>query len=114
MLAAYNAACPAAKLGPRSSELGLLVGSSPGLPAEQDPVQQSVEELFEDLSYEMAPVPCAGQELFRNVMERQFGEPSAGLRVSNTGSAVQTILDSAPYPVLGLEHLPCLQTASCQ
>ena len=37
-------------------------------------MQQSVEELFEDLSYEMAPVPCAGRELFLNVIKPQFGE----------------------------------------
>ena len=40
-------------------------------------MQQSVEELFEALSYEMAPVPCAGQELFRNEIKRCFGESSA-------------------------------------
>ena len=42
-------------------------------------MQQSVEELFEDLSYEMAPVPCAGQELFRDEIKQGFGEISAGL-----------------------------------
>ena len=41
-------------------------------------MQQSVEELFEDLSYEMAPVPCAGQELFRNIIKRHFGDPGFG------------------------------------
>ena len=86
-----HAACPAAKLGPGSSELGLLVGSPPDLPAEEDPVQQSVEELFEDLSYEMAPVPCAGQELFNNVIKPHFGELSAGLTLPAAILSIEAI-----------------------
>ena len=78
-------------------------------------MQQYVEELFEDLSYEMAPVPCAGQELFRNEIKRQFGE----LCTTQSTPAQQPrpstfILDSAPFLVLRLEHLPCLQMASCR
>ena len=106
-------------------------------------MQQSVQELFEDLSYEMPPVPFGGQELFRNVIKVQFGKVFAGLTLPAAVVSIEaveptsaegpqyyqsvphllgtrhprpstSILDSAPFPVLGLAHLPCLQMASCR
>ena len=93
-------------LGPDASELGLLVsslpashlmaGSSPALAAAEDPVQVSVEELFEDLSHEMPPVPFAGAELFRGVIRPQFGEGCAGMALP-------------PATTVWSRHMPCMQ-----
>lgn len=60
-------------------------------------MQLSVEELFEDLSHEMPPVPFAGAELFCGVIRPQFGEGCAGL-------------PSPPATAVRWWHLPCMQT----
>ena len=55
-----------------------------------------MEELFEDLSYEMAPVPCAGQDFFRNVIKRNFGEVFAGLTLPAAVITVEVTLLEVP------------------
>ena len=56
----------------------------------------SVEELFEDLSHEMPPVPFAGAELFRGVIRPQFGEGCAGVALP-------------PFANVWSRRMPCMQ-----